>query len=238
MSDNLKIRMPEWARNMYNRLLAKIDAGGGGGGEENVIESISMNGVNVPPDANKNVALAESDPTVPIWAKQSSKPTYTASEVGAIPTTQKGAAGGVAELDSSGKVPSSQLPPVGEENVIEAISFNGANVPPDANKRVSMTETDPTVPSWAKAATKPSYTAQEVGALPDNTPIPTKTSDLANDSGFLTNQTGVTGVKGDAENAYRQGNVNLTPANIGAQTDVGLYIDAQGYLCQRIGRDT
>jgi hypothetical protein len=28
-------------------------------------------------------------------------------------------------------------------------------------------ETDPTVPSWAKASTKPSYTASEVGALPN-----------------------------------------------------------------------
>ena len=40
------------------------------------------------------------------------------------------------------------------------------------------------------------------------------------------------------EASYRQGNVNLTAANIGAQADVGLYIDAQGYLCQRIGSDT
>lgn len=32
----------------------------------------------------------------------------------------------------------------------------------------SFTETDPTVPAWAKASTKPSYTAQEVGALPDD----------------------------------------------------------------------
>ena len=30
----------------------------------------------------------------------------------------------------------------------------------------SYTETDPTVPSWAKASTKPSYTASEVGAQP------------------------------------------------------------------------
>lgn len=30
----------------------------------------------------------------------------------------------------------------------------------------SYTETDPTVPSWAKATTKPSYTASEVGAAP------------------------------------------------------------------------
>lgn len=31
----------------------------------------------------------ESDPTVPTWAKASNKPTYTASEVGAVPTTRK-----------------------------------------------------------------------------------------------------------------------------------------------------
>ena len=52
----------------------------------------------------------ETDPTVPSWAKQPTKPTYTATEVGAIPTTQKGAASGVAELDSGGKVPFEQLP--------------------------------------------------------------------------------------------------------------------------------
>lgn len=32
----------------------------------------------------------------------------------------------------------------------------------------SFAETDPTVPSWAKQSNKPSYTAQEVGALPNN----------------------------------------------------------------------
>ena len=36
----------------------------------------------------------------------------------------------------------------------------------------SYTETDPTVPEWAKAAAKPSYTASEVGALPNTTVIP------------------------------------------------------------------
>ena len=47
-------------------------------------------------------------------------------------------------------------------------------------------ETDPTVSEWAKQPTKPSYTAHEVGALPVGTKIPTKTSDLINDSGYLT----------------------------------------------------
>lgn len=49
----------------------------------------------------------------------------------------------------------------------------------------SFTEADPTVPAWAKASTKPTYTAAEVGALPSTTLIPTKTSDLINDSGFI-----------------------------------------------------
>lgn len=47
-------------------------------------------------------------------------------------------------------------------------------------------ETDPTVPDWAKRPEKPTYTAEDVGALPDNTKIPTKVSELDNDSGFLT----------------------------------------------------
>ena len=39
---------------------------------------------------------------------------------------------------------------------------------------------------WVKQQNKPTYTAEEVGALPDTTVIPSKTSDLQNDSGFLT----------------------------------------------------
>ena len=57
------------------------------------------------------------------------------------------------------------------------------------NKGFITTETDPTVPSWAKQSSKPTYTAQEVGALPASTTIPTKVSDLTNDSGFITSYT-------------------------------------------------
>lgn len=41
-------------------------------------------------------------------------------------------------------------------------------------------------PSWVNSATKPTYTASEVGALPASTTIPSKTSQLDNDSGFTT----------------------------------------------------
>lgn len=39
---------------------------------------------------------------------------------------------------------------------------------------------------WVKQQNKPTYTANEVGALPADTKIPSKTSELKNDSGFLT----------------------------------------------------
>lgn len=55
-------------------------------------------------------------------------------------------------------------------------------------------ETDPTVPSWAKEPNKPSYTAEEVGALPDSTELFSGDyNDLSNKptipdvSGFITN---------------------------------------------------
>ena len=59
----------------------------------------------------------------------------------------------------------------------------------DSGFITGYTETDPTVPSWAKQPSKPTYTASEVGALPSSTQIPDKTSDLTNDSGFITSET-------------------------------------------------
>lgn len=40
-------------------------------------------------------------------------------------------------------------------------------------------------PTWVNSSTKPSYTAVEVGALPSTTTIPSKTSELDNDSKFV-----------------------------------------------------
>ena len=104
---------------------------------------------------------AETDPTVPSWAKASSKPTYTASEVGALP----------------------------DDTVIPTVPTNVSAFTNDAGYLTSYTETDPTVPSWAKESSKPTYTASEVGALPDDTFIPSKTSDLTNDSNFMSGMT-------------------------------------------------
>ena len=55
---------------------------------------------------------------------------------------------------------------------------------------------------WAKQPQKPSYTAEEVGALPESTKIPRKTSDLQNDSGFL--------AKSIADETYQKKGTYLT----------------------------
>jgi hypothetical protein len=85
--------------------------------------------------------------------------------------------------------------------------FTNAEKTKLASALTSYTETDPTVPSWAKAESKPKYTASEVGAvpttrtvngkalsgnitlsatdvkaLPDTTTIPTTLASLSDDS--------------------------------------------------------
>lgn len=250
MGNDLKIRMPEWARNMYNRIIALIDASGGGG-EENVIESISLNGGNVPPDANKNVALAESDPTVPSWAKQSSKPSYTAAEIGALPTgnynmseTQIGglnrifAGVDITQADNGipGTIKQGQLLTAMDANsrrffVIRSIvDGNG-----DIEFRIGCYNNDGTdtigvygyvVISKDGTVTFTFSHPDEIKQALDIIEATTTQAGLmsAADKTKLDGITpggDVTGVKGNAENAYRQGNVNLTPANIGAVAKSG-----------------
>lgn len=58
------------------------------------------------------------------------------------------------------------------DGLIPTVPTKVSDLTNDAGYITGYTETDPTVPSWAKASTKPSYTAAEVGALPDTTVIP------------------------------------------------------------------
>lgn len=88
----------------------------------------------------------------------------------------------------------------------------------------SYTETDPTVPAWAKASTKPSYTASEVGALPSTTAIPTKVSDLTNDVGYMTGLTFISyGIStwADFEEAYTKKQVVYCKASSNANPATG-----------------
>lgn len=119
------------------------------------------------------VPANETDPTVPSWAKQSTKPSYTASEVGALPDTTVIPSATSQLVNDSGYITSASVPTATSDLTNDSGFIVGADVPSN--------ETDPTVPSWAKASSKPSYTASEVGALPDSTVIPSATSQLTND---------------------------------------------------------
>lgn len=67
-----------------------------------------------------------------------------------------------------------------KDNVISASGGGGGTT--DLSDYLKKTD----ISDWAKATNKPTYTASEVGALPSSTTIPTKTSQLTNDSNFLT----------------------------------------------------
>lgn len=60
---------------------------------------------------------------VSAWAKASTKPSYTASEVGAVATSAVGAASGVAPLNASGKIDETYLPSY-VDDVIEGYYYN------------------------------------------------------------------------------------------------------------------
>ena len=87
------------------------------------------------------------------WAKQSDKPTYTASEVGL------GNVDNTADADK----PISTATQTALDG--KADTGHTHTVSDITDMPTYLTEeTDPTVPAWAKAASKPTYTAAEVGA--------------------------------------------------------------------------
>ena len=84
------------------------------------------------------------------WAKAASKPSYTASEVGAIPTSAKGANNGVATLGSDGKVPSSQLPSY-VDDVLEYASLSAFPATGESGKIYVALDTNKTY-RWSGTA--------------------------------------------------------------------------------------
>lgn len=77
-------------------------------------------------------------------------------------------------LDLISRVDTLEKEPISEEQIEKSVKSYLEKNP--------IEETDPTVPEWAKAEEKPTYTASEVGALPDTTEIPKNLSDLQDDA--------------------------------------------------------
>lgn len=76
-------------------------------------------------------------------------------------------------LDLISRVDTLEKEPISEEQIEKSVKSYLEKNP--------IEETDPTVPEWAKAEEKPTYTAEEVGALPSTTVIPSKLSELTAD---------------------------------------------------------
>lgn len=86
------------------------------------------------------------------------------------------------------------------------------------------TETDPTVPNWAKQSTKPPYTAAEVGALPDTAEVIIG-YDEQTSVGYAQTGTAVTGTP----NYTPSGSVSYTTDTVGEATGATLNYSYSNY---------
>ena len=126
-------------------------------------------------------------------------------------------------------------------DLIETVGRNGYAKVSDIPTKVSeltndsgylLSETDPTVPLWAKQPVKPSYNAQEVGALPSDTFIPTKVSDLTNDSHYINQETDPTvpaWAKTQNKPTYTAQEVGALPSDTFIPEKVSDLIDDSGH---------
>lgn len=114
--------------------------------------------------------IEETDPTVPAWAKAEEKPTYTAEEVGALPSTTV--------------IPSklSELTADDEHETVTKEEKQAWNAKSDFSGEYRDLRGKPELAEWALQREKPTYTASEVGALPDTTEISKNLSDLQDDA--------------------------------------------------------
>ena len=104
---------------------------------------------------------ATTDPSLPIWAQIQAM----IGNLEDLDTTAKNnlvAAVNEAMTKGGGEVDAAEI-----QRIVE--DYLAANPP-------TVTESDPTVPAWAKQPTKPTYTASEVGALPDTYTPPNQTA--------------------------------------------------------------
>ena len=146
-----------------------------------------------------NAVQTETDPTVPAWAKASSKPGYSYSEISGTPDLgQYSTTGAVAQVARD----------------LSAVSNLAASA--------VQTETDPTVPAWAKDASKPSYSYSEISNTPDLGGYAT-TAALDN---YLPLSGGV--VTGNVFVAQQPGDTNAMLAAVGEQTYGRYSVPASG----------
>jgi hypothetical protein len=133
--------------------------------------------------ANGTITISGDIPDVPSWALQSSKPSYSASEIsGAVYADGAHSSGGVIYSYGVHGLGSGTVEiPVYSSTITNNDQVTTKKYVDDAIGAISIptkvsdltndagyitTETDPTVPSWAKESSKPSYTFSELTTHP------------------------------------------------------------------------
>lgn len=210
------------------------------------------------------------------WAKQPTKPEYTASEVGAAAEIHSHTVSDITDMPDWAKQPEKPVYTADEVGAAaEQHKHSTADITdfPAIPTKVSelqndsgylSTETDPTVPAWAKADTKPTYTASEVGAAEAvhthaqsditglasalaskaNTSHTHKKSDITDMPTSLKNPNALTVQFNGTTNQTYDGSVaktvNITPAGIGAAMaeDITTAIDAVNIGARNIATGT
>ena len=128
-------------------------------------------------DAGYLTNYTETDPTVPAWAKEANKPAYDYSEIANTPTIPTLPTNVSAFNNDAGYITMDSVP---------TIPTNVSTFANDAGYLTNYTETDPTVPAWAKEANKPSYDYSEIANTPTIPTVPTDVSAFNNDAGYIT----------------------------------------------------
>lgn len=193
------------------------------------------------PSGGNGGITKEVDPTVPDWAKQPTKPSYTASEVGALPadTVIPTIPDNVSAFrnDAGYLTEHQDLTGYATEQYVQGYAQPKGNYLTEVPAGYAKTEDVPTKPEDIGAQPKGEY----LTAVPDGyateeyvknkiaeaelggeevdlsgyakiSDLPTKTSQLTNDSGFIT-KAPVESVNGKA------GSVNLSASDVGARPD-------------------
>ena len=134
-------------------------------------------------DAGYITSYTETDPTVPAWAKEANKPTYNYSEIVNTPDIPTVPTNVSAFTNDAGYITTQDIP------AIPTVPTNVSAFTNDAGYLTGYTETDPTVPAWAKTADKPTYNYSEIVNTPTIPTVPTNVSVFTNDAGYLTEYT-------------------------------------------------
>ena len=180
-------------------------------------------------DAGYITGYTETDPTVPAWAKEANKPTYNYSEIVNTPTIPTVPTNVSAFTNDAGYITSQDIP------AIPTVPTNVSAFTNDAGYITGYTETDPTVPAWAKEANKPAYDYTEIANTPAIPTVPTNVSAFTNDAGYLTDYTETdptisAWAKEANKPTYDYTEITNTPVIPTVPTNVSAFTNDAGYL--------